>query len=74
MKTPRKYGAQKKRPRKSRGLKSNSFGVPLRDAARLLFLLGGGFLLRSFLGCVLHRVILPNIKFCDQKNRNVIHI
>jgi hypothetical protein len=63
---PQIRGAKEKAP-KIRGLRSNSFGVPLRDAARLLFLLGGGFLLRSFLGCVLHRVILPNIKFCDQK-------
>ena len=51
-----------------------TFVVPPRDTATLLFLLGGGFLFRSFLGCVLHRLILPNIKFCDYENRNVIHI
>jgi hypothetical protein len=49
--------------------------IALKGAPTLLLLFCGGLLLRGgFLGCTLHRLILPNIKFCDQKNRNVIHI
>ncbi len=50
------------------------FGTPLL----LLLFLRSSLLLRglcSFLGCVLHRLILPNIKIVrSEKDRNVIHI
>jgi len=40
------------------------------DRGELLLFLRSSLLLRglcSFLGCVLHRLILPNIKICDLK-------
>src|SRR5207244_12228884 len=40
----------------------------------LLFLRSSLLLRGGFLGCALHRLILPNIRFCDLENRNVIHI
>src|SRR5262249_44342945 len=47
----------------------------LQGSPQLLLFLRSSFLLRGgFLGCALHRLILPNIEFCDLKNRNVIHI
>jgi hypothetical protein len=49
---------------------------PSRGAKGLLLLLGGRFLsglLRSLLCCVLHRLILPNIRFAIL-DRSVIHI
>ncbi len=58
----------------SRGLKSKLDRVLLLGRRELLLFLRSSFLLRGFLGCVLHRLILPNIKFCDLKNRNVIHL
>src|SRR5437867_12842960 len=60
---------------------TGAFGVEpvfmalFQGAPKLLLFLRSSFLLRGgFLGCGLHRLILPNIKFCDLKNRNVIHI
>ena len=45
-----------------------------RDRLLLAALLRGGLLFRSgLLGCVLHRVILPN-RILRLKNRSVIHI
>ena len=49
---------------------------PSRGAKGLLLFLGGRFLsglLRSLLSCVLHRLILPNIRFAIL-DRSVIHI
>ena len=64
-----------KEPRKTGALGVKTcFAALLQGVDRLLLFLRGGFLLRCFLGCALHRLILPNIKFCDYKNRNVIHI
>ena len=52
----------------NRGLGVNLFACPLQGAPKLLLLLRSSFLLRGgFLGCALHRLILPNIKFCDWK-------
>jgi len=40
----------------------------VQGAPKLLLLLRSSFFLRGgFLGCALHRLILPNIKFCDSK-------
>src|SRR5881397_770086 len=55
----------KKAP-ENRGLGVNLFCSPARGAPELLLFLRSCFLLRGgFLGCALHRLILPNIKFCD---------
>src|SRR5436189_3569008 len=42
--------------------------APSQGRPKLLLLLRSSFFLRgSFLCCALHRLILPNIKFCDSK-------
>ncbi len=68
-------GTKSKRPRRlgasSVKLVSSLFGTP----QLLLFFRRSSFLLRGgFLGCVLHRVILPRHQILRFKNRNVIHI
>src|SRR5690348_6206874 len=65
IKKPRKTGAPRVK---------TCIAALVQGVNRLLLFLRGGFLFRCFLGCALHRLILPNIKFCDYKNRNVIHI
>ena len=52
----------------NRGLEWNLFAALFQGAPRLLLLLRSSLFLRGgFLGCALHRLILPNIKFCDSK-------
>src|SRR5437773_9681752 len=65
-------GAKTKRPRILRGLESKLFD-PYSGCRKLLLFLGGGLLL-TFFSCVLHRLILPDIKILRLQNRNVIHI
>jgi hypothetical protein len=49
MKKPNKIGAQNKKAPKHRGLESNSFCIPLRDAANYFFFLGAAFFFAAFL-------------------------
>ena len=60
----------------NRGLwDSNLTAAPLRGAPKLLLFLRSSFLLRGgFLGCALHRLILPKHQILRFENRNVIHI
>jgi hypothetical protein len=47
-------------------LEWNLLCAPVRGAPKLLLLFRSSFFLRGgFLRCALHRLILPNIKFCD---------
>ena len=73
MKTPRRIGAPNKKAPKHRGLESQTRLVPMRDAADYFFFFGAAFFL-AFLAAFFIELVLPNIKFCDLKNRNVIHI
>ena len=59
----------KKGPDESGPFGLNLTYAPLRGRTpKLLLLLRSSFFLRGgFLGCALHRLILPNIKFCDSK-------
>jgi hypothetical protein len=65
-----------KKPPKARG-RVVDIEFPLARVTHLLLLLGWrllGGLLCSLFGCVLHRVILPNVKFAIYRDRSVIHI
>ena len=52
----------------NRGLGVKPVCSPFQGAPKLLLFLRSSLFLRGgFLGCALHRLILPNIKFCDLK-------
>jgi len=57
------------------GASVGTFACPSSGLGQLLLLFGRCFFLRgSFLGCALHRLILPKHQILRLKNRNVIHI
>src|ERR1700687_4375571 len=57
----------------NRGLGVESI-CPCSGRPQLLLFLWSSFLLRGFLGCGLHRLILPKHQILRLENRNVIHI
>ena len=70
----RRREEREERPENEKGPENRGLGVEtccdalVRGAPMLLLFLRSSFLLRGgFLGCALHRLILPNIKFCDLK-------